>query len=1181
MANIVEKVVSWFKPAPQPVTTPAKTIPTIKPTPTPSPTPTYSPAKSTAVGSDTPITEKQIPASFERPEVLAAAKAPQPTWQPKYEGGSLKGFTKGESFIPTGAVPRSEKGVYQLERIGETTKTSTYVGGTTSTGEKLAAGTPVQVTTFKDISTGRPLAQQTKLGETVQIMDVRPRTLAEVRKEQQLEQPSQFSTFTGKLSAAKPTQEGFTEDRLKKEQEDLRKQVSDIVGKSLTYNEAERLVQESLKQQTKTTVKPISKGKQMILDWIVGKAAGVPTKPVGVEVAKETGKAISDVWKSSPLSLYRVWWRETGTPSGARTPAQLQQNLLKTIAQMSLPKTKAELSKIDLTTGIPLPALTLGKLQIAGIQEARAQRAAGEELPKQQKYITEEYKKLQTEFEKKYPTDKKIEDLQTWENYKKDYIDFVTKQRALGFYQPDEKTLINPVLDKPNVPMYYKQVQAVKEKYGDKDWRVRGYQAGRILGDVGEAAIIGAITSGTGAAGVIGRGTSHLLGGSKFLATELGLALTGIAVSSDVAKGYTSYKSLGLSGKEGAIEGAIAGLGKVGGFVVGASGGKLSPVKYQEFGGTEEGTKRIREISAFGKPIAVWQEGQKGSLSLFHYPKSNKLDFTFLQNDVGFEPMSKTEANFLKHYVTTAQKQLATEGITMDKGIKIMKQLYNTQLHDTPNIDFSKSRAFQELKPEQQEVFKNWLLDQAKSTKGLQGFENALTNKGLERVYGSSTISAEKGFETNLMRKNGEYGDFDINFRDTAKDKAQALANLLKETGYKNIRLQPDTSLIEVKSGKEWIHLADLHGADNPELMLKGSPWGFESQAPKTFKVEGAAIPGQKLGQSLTEKGGSLLTAHMSEQGNIYFAPQAHRMKDVADFVSVAERLNLEKSQGVVDKLLGLGETRTKNIEQLKNILKVNFPDVKFEGTPYEQVFAKMTTPAPSLALTPALVTPSIKGYAVSPKFEVTPSESQRRMETSWEVFLPKEAKATPSKFIDTATFGAFEPVSRAPSPSATMPSFVSTMSATPSVSLVSPSVSPSISMSRTGSVSISPSPSVSPSVSPSPSVSVSPSFYPSVSPSPSVSVSPSGSVSVSPSPSATPSPYPQAQMVPPPLITFGWGGGGEVRKPKGKAKKRAIYAPDFTAKALGISIGKQSNEQLKKLLKQTFTGLEIRGIPQ
>jgi hypothetical protein len=235
-----------------------------------------------------------------------------------------------------------------------------------------------------------------------------------------------------------------------------------------------------------------------------------------------------------------------------------------------------------------------------------------------------------------------------------------------------------------------------------------------------------------------------------------------------------------MGGVEGAIEGAISGLGEVGGFMIGASGGRLSPIQYRTIVDNKGNVKA--QIISLENPVGrgaypiVTKSGGKLSLG---YPKDMDWKWLAGKTGMGYEPMSKTEANFVKHYFTQQTNKLATEGITMDKTLKLMKELYNVKINDVPNIDFSKSKSFNKLTPAQQDIFKEWVIEQAKGTRGVKGFFNAISNKGLERIYGSSTISAEKGFEKNLVRPKGEYGDFDINFIDTAMDKAKALAETL------------------------------------------------------------------------------------------------------------------------------------------------------------------------------------------------------------------------------------------------------------------------------------------------------------------------------------------------------------------------------------------------------------------
>lgn len=55
----------------------------------------------------------------------------------------------------------------------------------------------------------------------------------------------------------------------------------------------------------------------------------------------------------------------------------------------------------------------------------------------------------------------------------------------------------------------------------------------------------------------------------------------------------------------------------------------------------------------------------------------------------------------------------------------------------------------------------------------------------------------------------------------------------------------------------------------------------------------------------------------------------------------------------------------------------------------------------------------------------------------------------------------------------------------------------------------------------------------------------------------------------------FGWG-KNKVRQ-RLKQKNMDIYIPDFTAKALGLTVKAKSTAQLKKMLKMTYSGLEVR----
>ena len=68
----------------------------------------------------------------------------------------------------------------------------------------------------------------------------------------------------------------------------------------------------------------------------------------------------------------------------------------------------------------------------------------------------------------------------------------------------------------------------------------------------------------------------------------------------------------------------------------------------------------------------------------------------------------------------------------------------------------------------------------------------------------------------------------------------------------------------------------------------------------------------------------------------------------------------------------------------------------------------------------------------------------------------------------------------------------------------------------------------------------------------------------------------------PPPPPEFGYFGAGMSDLPRKRRKQKSktglSYIPDFTSRALGIYV-KTSKKDLKRLLRQEFTGLETRGM--
>ena len=87
-------------------------------------------------------------------------------------------------------------------------------------------------------------------------------------------------------------------------------------------------------------------------------------------------------------------------------------------------------------------------------------------------------------------------------------------------------------------------------------------------------------------------------------------------------------------------------------------------------------------------------------------------------------------------------------------------------------------------------------------------------------------------------------------------------------------------------------------------------------------------------------------------------------------------------------------------------------------------------------------------------------------------------------------------------------------------------------------------------------------------------SMSPSMSPSLSPSMSQNTFVWNAPMVFPLPDLS-GWGQGKQGKSAQ-RTRKQNVYTPDFTAKTIGIE-QKVSKAQMKKLLRKTLTGLEIR----
>jgi hypothetical protein len=513
------------------------------------------------------------------------------------------------------------------------------------------------------------------------------------------------------------------------------------------------------------------------------------------------------------------------------------------------------------------------------------------------------------------------------------------------------------------------------------------------------------------------------------------LALTPIAINSySMSKQFSSG---GSSGTTGALIGGAVGLGETSGFMTGATGGEflfVPGLKLRDVGMPDAFGKAPTKILSLENPfgsqsISLISKSQEGFS--FGNPKLNAKTFG-LSSDLGIEEYSyqassKTEVNLVGKTVSFGNERLATEQIIFEQGMDLVQGLKGVKINDISQIPFEKSGVWENLGENQlaKDIIKTNFKDLGLSQKGWKGFWNTITNRGLERLYGSSTISSEGGFKTSFERTGEKFGDFDLNFRDNAIPKAEKLFAELKGTGA-DVKLT--SSLIELKNPMtgSYEHAFDFHGADTPDLMMKDLKLGIKGVGTKQFGIESGFIKGQQLRQSLVDKGSATLQLRINKDNKFYFSPPDYRMKDVSDFVSIAERLNLVKG----------GDMFGTKISSFKNVLKVAYPDINFGGESKLMFSSGDSNYKTNFNLF------GIKDYGTSKtsmtslgKFNSGISMANfnsRGSSNSYGSLLPSSYSISPSSF----SLGSISPYSPSPSPSKSKsPSIYSKSSYSPSMS--------------------------------------------------------------------------------------------------------------------------------------------------
>lgn len=331
------------------------------------------------------------------------------------------------------------------------------------------------------------------------------------------------------------------------------------------------------------------------------------------------------------------------------------------------------------------------------------------------------------------------------------------------------------------------------------------------------------------------------------------------------------------------------------------------------------------------------------------------------------------------------------------------------------------------------------------------GFQQYLKDLGSTRTFIGKPAAEQYGFvayKPQVKVETRVSGDIDTALKKTdvfAAQFAKSESVKLKETfGEPTFWKAEEPFLIQTtQAGRS--HLGDIH-------PMFGEVASKYAQAPESFyglpyDIRTLKIGGQRwktLEFGARGKAASIATLRISQEGKLYIAPEAHRMKDVADYFT----LKTEQIQRA-----------GKSSDMLKE-LKGKYPESLFVE-PIKEF--KSPRPKPS----------KIKIYSFIPSIAGT--------------------SKTYSKSVSQSLSSSLSQVSKSLSKSVSISPSVSVSPSISPSSLYSLSISPSLSksVSRSLSRSVSPSRSVSRSMSASFSPSVSPSISPSRSVSPSFSISP------------------------------------------------------------------------------------------
>lgn len=265
----------------------------------------------------------------------------------------------------------------------------------------------------------------------------------------------------------------------------------------------------------------------------------------------------------------------------------------------------------------------------------------------------------------------------------------------------------------------------------------------------------------------------------------------------------------------------------------------------------------------------------------------------------GYMPITKIETAVALPSIKA--RLTPTEAVRLETGIKLMEQLAKEKPQAKVPLDVGEVKYVPE---KARPIVERWL--QARDSV----------------VYGSATQKVQ-------MLKGRIPKDIDVAVKNPMKS-ATELESQLKTVLGDNVRRRGTT--IEVYEKGSWHHAVDIHPMEHIKGLLE---YGFETQPP--IRIAGQRY--MRIGEQLTRKGRSILTPWERRVD-----PVAHRMKDIPDFMNIAQSL-IESKRASAESAFLLKKHKMRKALEAERLL------IKFKETrEIPEIPLKPITPPPKRA---------------------------------------------------------------------------------------------------------------------------------------------------------------------------------------------------------------------------------------